>query len=132
MMNSIKWQKLNEIDVLNKLKMLLGVTGEDKDMLLQFALDDTKAAILNYCNLTFIPKGLETIWLKMAIEFYGASDSGTGGINVGSNTSGQVSSIKEGDVTVQFAAGSSHSASTTDGIINSYIIQLNQFRKVRR
>ncbi|MBE6070050.1 MAG: hypothetical protein E7211_20530 [Clostridium lundense] len=131
-MNSIKWQKLNEVDVLNKLKMLLGVTGEDKDMLLQFALDDTKAAILNYCNLTFIPKGLETIWLKMTIEFYGASGSDTGGVNVGSNTSGQVSSIKEGDVTVQFATGSSHSASTTDGIINNYIIQLNQFRKVKR
>lgn len=137
MMNDLKWRRLNEVDALIKLKMLLGITGEDKDVLLQFALDDTKTTILNYCNLSFIPKGLETVWLKMAIEFYKSSGASTGSINVGASASGKVSSISEGDTSVSFdtsnsTGSTSAQTSTTDGLINNYIVQLNQFRKVRR
>lgn len=137
MMNSMQFKKIDETTILSRLKTLLGITGEDKDTLLQFALDDTKMIILNYCNLTFIPKGLETVWLKMAIEFYKSSGASTGSINVGASASGKVSSISEGDTSVSFdtsnSTGSTSSqTSTTDGLINNYIVQLNQFRKVRR
>ena len=137
MLNNFKWQKINETDILQKLKMLLGVTGEDKDTLLQFALDDTKMIILNYCNLTYVPKGLETVWLKMALEFYNSSGASNGSISVGANASGNISSISEGDTSVSFDTSSSGGStssqtSTTDGLINNYIVQLNQFRKVRR
>lgn len=136
-MNSMQFKKIDETTILSRLKTLLGITGEDKDTLLQFALDDTKMIILNYCNLTFIPKGLETVWLKMAIEFYKSSGASTGSINVGASASGKVSSISEGDTSVSFdtsnSTGSTSSqTSTTDGLINNYIVQLNQFRKVRR
>ena len=136
-MNSMQFKKIDETTILSRLKTLLGITGEDKDTLLQFALDDTKMIILNYCNLTFIPKGLETVWLKMAIEFYKSSGASTGSINVGASASGKVSSISEGDTSVRFdtsnSTGSTSSqTSTTDGLINNYIVQLNQFRKVRR
>ena len=137
MMNSMQFKKIDETTILSRLKTLLGITGEDKDTLLQFALDDTKMIILNYCNLTFIPKGLETVWLKMAIEFYKSSGASTGSINVGASASGKVSSISEGDTSVSFdtsnsTGSTSAQTSTTDGLINNYIVQLNQFRKVRR
>lgn len=137
MMNSMQFKKIDETTILSRLKTLLGITGEDKDTLLQFALDDTKMIILNYCNLTFIPKGLETVWLKMAIEFYKSSGASTGSINVGASASGKVSSISEGDTSVSFDTSNSTGStsaqnSTTDGLINNYIVQLNQFRKVRR
>ena len=137
MMNNFQWKKIDETTALEKLKTLLGITGDDKDILLQFALDDTKATILNYCNLTFIPKGLETVWIKMSIEFYKASGASAGSINVGASASGKVSSISEGDTSVSFDTSSSSGStsgqsSTTDGIVNNYIVQLNQFRKVRR
>ena len=136
-MNSMQFKKIDETTILSRLKTLLGITGEDKDTLLQFALDDTKMIILNYCNLTFIPKGLETVWLKMAIEFYKSSGASTGSINVGASASGKVSSISEGDTSVSFdtsnsTGSTSAQTSTTDGLINNYIVQLNQFRKVRR
>lgn len=136
-MNSMQFKKIDETTILSRLKTLLGITGEDKDTLLQFALDDTKMIILNYCNLTFIPKGLETVWLKMAIEFYKSSGASTGSINVGASASGKVSSISEGDTSVSFDTSNSTGStsaqnSTTDGLINNYIVQLNQFRKVRR
>ena len=135
-MNKMLFKKLDETGTLDKLKSLLGITTNDKDVLLQFALDDTKMLILNYCNLTFIPKGLETVWLKMAIEFYGASGSNSGSVSVGSTVGGQITEIKEGETTVKFSTESTtsttttSSGSTTDGIINNYIAQLNCYRKV--
>lgn len=136
-MNKLQFKKLDESTILDKIKGLLNITGNEKDVLLQFALDDTKATILNYCNLAYIPQGLETVWLKMAMEFYSASGSSTGSVNVGSGANGQVKSIKEGDVTIEYDTGSNSGSpggqtSTTDGIINNYLMQLNQFRKVRR
>ena len=136
-MNSMQFKKIDETTILSRLKTLLGITGEDKDVPLQFALDDTKTTILNYCNLSYVPKGLETVWFKMAIEFYKSSGASTGSINVGANASGKVSSISEGDTSVSFDTSSSSGStsaqtSTTDGLINSYIVQLNQYRKVRR
>ena len=133
----MQFKKIDETTILSRLKALLGITGEDKDMLLQFALDDTKMMILNYCNLSYIPKGLEIVWLKMTIEFYNSSGLSMGNINVGANASGKVSSISEGDTSVSFDTSNSNGSSsaqtsTTDGLINNYIIQLNQYRKVGR
>lgn len=107
------------------LKQLLGISTEDtaKDILLQFAIDDAESVILNYCNLTTVPNGLKTTWLKMALDLYRNE-------NLGSVESGKyVSSISEGDSSVGFKTNYSD---FKDSLLKNYISQLNRYRRLRK
>lgn len=107
-----------------RLKRLLGMDLSDtsKDIPLQFALDDTQDVILNYCNLTELPKGLETTAYRMAIDLYRNEAPGEEGTPLGA-----VSSVSLGDMSTSFKSAVSE---FKDSLLKDYKKQLNRFRKV--
>lgn len=111
--------------MIDKLKQLLGIekSNSDKDIFLQFALDDSENIILNYCHIKKVPNELNTIWLKMAMDIYrneslGQEEQGT-----------IVSSISEGDTSTTFKL-KEQDKSYFDSILKGYNTQLNRFRKL--
>lgn len=107
-----------------KFKRLLGMDPADtsKDMPLQFAIDDTQDIILNYCNLSELPKALETTAYRMAIDLYRNEAPGEETTPVG-----LVSSISEGDTSTTFKSPNSE---FKDHLLKDYKSQLRRFRKV--
>lgn len=110
---------------LDKLKELLGLDLKDtsNNGTLNFIIDDIKEIILNYCNVEEIPKGLMNTAYRMAIDAYRNENIGQE-----ENSLGSVSSINEGDTTVNYR---SSAAEFKDSLIKDYKIQLNQYRKIR-
>ena len=51
------------------LKILLGISGNEKDKILEFILEETKETILNYCNIDALPEGLTNTAYRMAMSF---------------------------------------------------------------
>ena len=108
---------------LDKLKVLLGITSSDEDIALQFILDDVAETVLNYCNIAELPAGLENTCYRMAIDIYRAEGVGT------SQAPGDVTSIKEGDTSVNFAKAAADTVFATS-LLKEYKIQLNRYRKL--
>lgn len=106
---------------LAKLKLLLGITDNAKDALLQFCLDNTVETILNYCNLTALPTGLENTAYRMAMDLYRNE-------NLGSATpdSGLIASKSDGDTSVSFKENTAF----TGSLLKNYEVQLNKYRKM--
>ena len=105
---------------LAKLKLLLGITDNAKDALLQFCLDNTVETIINYCNLTAFPGALENIAYRMAMELYRNE-------NFGSQTAtGQIASKSAGDVSVSYR----DDANYLQSILKDHRSQLNRYRVV--
>lgn len=112
--------------MLDKLKMLLGVQDDAQDGLLEFALDTARSLILGYCNIDRVPKALETVMLRMAMDVYRAAGLGA------EQAPQTVQSVKRGDVTTTYSvAGSTGSTSDSTGILASYERELRPFRKLR-
>ena len=109
---------------LAKFKKLLGldVTDITKDIPLQFALDDTTDSILNYCNLSELPKALETTAYQMAIDLYRNESPGEE-----STPLGTVSSISAGDTSTSFK---SPTTEFKDHLLKDYKAQLKRYRKL--
>lgn len=107
-----------------KFKKLLGMdpTDTSKDVPLQFAIDDTQDIILNYCNLSELPKALETTAYRMAIDLYRNEAPGEETTPVG-----PVSSISAGDTATTFK---SPTVEFKDHLLKDYKSQLRRFRKV--
>ena len=105
---------------LAKLKLLLGITDNAKDALLQFCLDNTVETIINYCNLTTLPGGLENTAYRMAMELYRNE-------NFGSQAAiGQIASKSAGDVSVSYRDDGNYLQS----IMKNHTQQLNKYRVV--
>ena len=100
-----------------KLKNLLGTVSDEKDTVLQFILDDVEETILNYCNIDELPEGLVNTAYRMAMDIYRNE-------NIGSEegSSGDITSIKEGDTTVNFG-NSSNNVIFANSILKNYIVQ---------
>lgn len=111
------------IDIAN-FKRLLGMDPADtsKDVPLQFAIEDTQDIILNYCNLSDLPQGLETTAYRMAMDLYRNEAPGEETTPLGS-----VSSISVGDTTTSFKSSASE---FKDHLLKDYKAQLKRFRKV--
>lgn len=105
---------------LAKLKLLLGITDNAKDALLQFCLDNTTESILNYCNLTELPGGLENTAYRMAMELYRNENFGS------QATTGQIASKSAGDVSVSYRDDINYLQS----IMKNHTQQLNKYRVV--
>ena len=82
--------------MLQRLKMLLGITDESKDELLSFLIDDVKAMILGYCRICFLPRPLESLVPVIAADMYRAKGYG------GESAPEIVKSISEGQRSVSF------------------------------
>lgn len=106
---------------LAKLKLLLGITDDSKDALLQFCLDDVTETILNYCNIDAIPATLDNTAYRMAMELY--RNENFGGSQAGS---GQIASKSAGDTSVSYRDDSGYAAS----IMKNHLPQLNRYRKL--
>lgn len=108
---------------LEKLKLLLGISGEQQDALLEFVLDDVTEMILAYCNIEELPKGLETTAYRMAIELYRNENLGNEDAATGS-----ISSLSEGDTSTSF--NSFVSEGYKDSLLKDYRKVLNRYRRV--
>jgi len=118
--------------MLEKLKLLLGITGNEKDGLLQFVLDTVTDMVKNYCHMAIdeaIPAQLENVVVRMAVDMWRAEGYGNE-----TNSNAEVTSVKRGDVTTSFRpVGGDFNANTGAGgadFIKAYTKQLNAFRKV--
>lgn len=105
-------------------RSLLGITGTDKDTVLQFVLDDIEETILNYCHVDALPKGLVKTAYRMAIDLYRAEGFGQEAIESG------VSSISEGGATVSFKS-SNYDTSFTSSLLKNYERQLMEYRRLK-
>lgn len=107
--------------MLEKLKLFLGLEGEETDALLSFSLDCAKETIVNYCNIGEVPEGLSLTWIRMAADFYQNE------LQAAEDSDG-VSSISLGDTTVAF--GTKTGAEQYMGsVLKNYKVQLNRYRK---
>ena len=108
-----------------KLKPLLGIAVADttQDTNLLFILEDVEETILNYCNLSKLPAGLVHTGYRMAVDLYRNENLGDD-----EAAAGAVTSIAEGDTTVQF--NKSLDDSFTGTLLKNYLPQLNRYRKL--
>ena len=54
--------------LLNRIKVLLGITNNDNEELLREIIEITEAKILNYINSSELPKQLEFILVELAVK----------------------------------------------------------------
>ncbi len=109
---------------INKFKKILGIStaDTDKDFSLEFIIDDITETILNYCNIKKLPSGLEHTAYRMAIDLYRNENIGD------EDSTAAVSSIEEGDTTVQFRKCVDENFKNT--LLKNYTIQLNKYRRI--
>ena len=82
---------------LAKLKALLGIEDDSKDMVLEFVIADVEEIIKNYCHVEEMPDGLTNTGYRMAMDLYRNENIGSESAAVGA-----VSSISEGDTSTSF------------------------------
>lgn len=108
---------------LPKLKALLGIEDDSKDVILEFVIADVEEIIKNYCHVEKMPEGLVNTGYRMAMDLYRNE-------NIGSETAavGTVSSISEGDTSTSFQQYVD--ANFKDTVLKNYKSSLNRYRKV--
>lgn len=108
---------------LAKLKALLGIEDDSKDVILEFVIADVEETIKNYCHVEEMPEGLVNTGYRMAMDLYRNE-------NIGSETAavGTVSSISEGDTSTSFQQYVD--ANFKDTVLKNYKSSLNRYRKV--
>ena len=108
---------------LAKLKALLGIGDDSKDVILEFVISDVEETIKNYCHVDTVPDGLVNTGYRMAMDLYRNE-------NIGSETgaSGSVSAISEGDTSTSFRQYGDDNFKDT--VLKNYKSSLNRYRKV--
>lgn len=108
---------------LAKLKALLGIEDDSKDVILEFVIDNVEETIKNYCHVDTVPDGLMNTGYRMAMDLYRNE-------NIGSCTgaTGSVSSITEGDTSTSFRQYVDDNFKDT--VLKNYKSSLNRYRKV--
>ena len=106
-----------------KLKELLGIEDESKDVILEFVIADVEETIKNYCHVDEMPDGLQNTGFRMAMDLYRNENIGSESAAVGS-----VSSITEGDTSTSFRQYVDDNFKDT--VLKNYKSSLNRYRKV--
>lgn len=107
------------------LKQLLGITGTEKDVVLDFIIADVTETICNYCNLRELPTGLQNTVYRMAMDVYRAE-------GLGSETAPiTVTALKEGDVSYQMQRNTDD-AVYASSVLKNYTVQLNRYRRLKK
>lgn len=106
-----------------KLKELLGIEDESKDVILEFVIADVEETIKNYCHVDEMPDGLQNTGYRMAMDLYRNENIGSESAAVGS-----VSSITEGDTSTSFRQYVDDNFKDT--VLKNYKSLLNRYRKV--
>ena len=102
-------------EILENVKMLLGIGSTEKDKLLSFLIEDTVSAVLSYCRIEFLPEALTGIVAQMVVKGYRLNGYGSEEVPT------DIKSISEGDRSVTFAERSGN------GIIDNYKSRLAPF-----
>lgn len=113
-------------DFLNTVKLLLGISDDSEDVVLQVYIDFIKQSILNYCNITELPSALNYTLCSMTCDVYRENKNN----NQTGSVVGNVSSISEDGRTVAFTNGSEIKTSIDNTI--SKTTELNRYRKLYR
>ncbi len=108
-------------DQVRKAKALLGITDNEKDLLVQFSLESAEDTIKNYCRLDRVPEGLNTTMYRMAADIYRNEQFGQ------QDSVSRVTSISEGDTTTSFGSIEPEFAKS---LLKDYGMALRQYRKV--
>ena len=106
-----------------KLKELLGIEDESKDVILEFVIADVEETIKNYCHVDEMPDGLQNTGYRMAVDLYRNENIGSESAAVGS-----VSSITEGDTSTSFRQYVDDNFKDT--VLKNHKSSLNRYRKV--
>ena len=107
------------------LSTLLGIAEPDETVQarMEFALEDVKDTVKNYCHIDVIPKGLETTVLRMAVDLYRHEQLGSADIPQ------TVASVSMGDTSTSFNTVNSNSADGS-ALVKKYKASLNRYRRV--
>lgn len=100
---------------LEEIKIRLNIENNEKDKILNSYLNQAKEKIINYCNITSIPKELKYTLISIAIELYRYNN---GELQISSETQGN-RSVTYSDISV------------LDKIILNYNHELNRFRRIK-
>lgn len=118
---------------LQKVKVLLGIKGQEQDDILEFVIQTIEDQVLRYINQETLPEGLERILVVMCVSYYKSASLGDSTAAVG-----PVASVRRGDVQTSFATGSGASGSANTfnlGADNDdffgWKTVLNEYRKLR-
>lgn len=108
---------------LAKLKALLGIADDSKDVILEFVIADVEETIKNYCHVDKMPEGLSNTGYRMAMDLYRNE-------NIGSEeaAAGMISSISRGDTSTSFRQYVDDNFKDT--VLKNYRSVLNRYRKV--
>lgn len=117
------------LNYLVRLKQLLGIPIDEtaKDFQLKFALESIVQGIKTFCNISSIPRELDTVVLQIAEDYYRAKYP-----TEFAQAAPAVTSIKRGDVTTVF--GSAKAIVTVGSgaaFVRNYEAQLIAFRRMR-
>lgn len=115
------------MDVLEIVKAKVPADQLPAEPILKMHIEEVRQSILTFCNRTDIPSELTFVHANMVVDLingeYRKSDP---------DAQKEVTSIKEGDVQVNFGnAKQSSSETVTQRILYNYTSQLNRFRKLR-
>lgn len=106
---------------MDKIKMLLGITDDAQNELLQFLLDEVRDMICGYCRIDDVPTKLESLIPIIAADLYRRKGYGS------AETPQIVSGITEGDRSVTYSKTEKENAD----VLESYYARLNPFRSRR-
>ncbi len=110
-----------------------GVSTDEKDLTsIELIINGTEEYIMNYCNISSIPIELYNAAVDMCCGTFLRTKQSIGELEV-INSNGDVSSVKEGDVTLCFKDGTG-SGKAFDEIVDSLIDKRNElecFRKLK-
>ena len=116
----------NEFDYLSTVKLLLGISDDNTDEVLQLYISMTTNEILNYCNISVLPSALNYTLCQMVTDLYRDNQKK----NANNTVVGNVSSISEDGRSVSFTNGTELMTAINDKI--SKTTELNRFRKLYR
>lgn len=115
-----------EFDFLSNIKLLLGISDDKTDGILQLYISITKNEILNYCNISELPSALNYTLCEMVVNAYRDNQKN----NATSSVVGNVASISEDGRSVSFTNGSEIKTAIQDRITKT--TELNRYRKLFR
>lgn len=115
------------MNVLEIVKAKIPAEKVPSDELLNMYVEEVRQAILTFCNRTDVPPELTFLFANMVVDLITGENR-----NADPNAQKEVTSIKEGDVQVNFGGTKQTSSeSASQQILYNYKSQLLRYRKLR-
>lgn len=110
------------MEMLDRLKMLLAIEGEESDELLAFLLEASAQRVKSYCHLSSVIPELELVIVRFAADLWRAKGYGT-------EQQPAVAAVTRGDVSTRFAVSAADGAEET-ALFSVYAAELQAYRKL--